>query len=203
MVVSTEAMAFNPKIHNRKSIRLKNYDYSMAGLYFITICTHDRLPLFGNIIDGVMQLNDSGKFAYDEWQKNESIRSNIVLHEFVIMPNHLHGIIQIVGADCIRPHCIRPHCIRPDFMPPSSIHPEQQGRDQKGREHRAPTVGDIVRGYKSAVTKGIRVMGNISNHVIWQRNYYEHIIRNEEAYLKIAEYIKTNPQRWQEDTYYV
>lgn len=88
--------------------------------------------------------------------------------------------------------------MRPDFMPPSSIHPEQQGR-----EHRAPTVGDIVRGYKSAVTKGIRAMGNISNHVIWQRNYYEHIIRNEEAYLKIADYIETNSQRWLEDTYYV
>ncbi len=186
-------MAFNPKIHNRKSIRLKNYDYSMAGLYFITICTYDRLPLFGKIIDGLMQLNDSGKFAHDEWRKTESIRSNIVLHEFVIMPNHLHGIIQIVGA----------HCMRPDCMPPNSIHPEQQGRDQKVREHRAPTVGDIVRGYKSAVTKGIRAIGNTSNHVIWQRNYYEHIIRSEEAYLKIAEYIKTNPQRWQEDTYYV
>jgi REP element-mobilizing transposase RayT len=186
-------MKSNPPIHYRKSIRLKNYDYSMAGLYFITICTHERLPIFGNIVDGLMQLNDSGKIAHEEWQKTGSIRSNIVLHEFVIMPNHLHGIIQIVGA----------HCMRPDGMQPNSIHAGQKEHVQQGRMQCAPTVGDIIRGYKSAVTKGIKAFGSFSNHVIWQRNYYEHIIRNEAAYLKIADYIETNPQRWQEDTYYV
>jgi putative transposase len=184
-------MIFNPNIHHRKSIRLQGYDYSQTGLYFITVCTHDRLPLFGKITDGIMQLNDAGQIAQEEWQKSANIRPNIVLHEFVIMPNHLHGIIEIqssVGAHCMRPDCIQP---------------EQHGRVQHRRVQRAPTVGDIVRGYKSAVTKGIRNLENSPNAQIWQRNYYEHIIRNEAAYLKISEYVQTNPQRWLDDTYYV
>lgn len=79
-------MTFNPTIHRRKSIRLKGYDYSQAGLYFITVCTHNRVPLFGEIVDDQIQFNESGIVADEEWRKTEHIRSNIVLHEFVIMP---------------------------------------------------------------------------------------------------------------------
>lgn len=78
-------MTFNPGIHHRKSIRLRGYDYSQAGWYFITICTHDRSPLLGEIVDGQMKLNDSGVIAHEEWYKTQNIRSNIVLHDFVIM----------------------------------------------------------------------------------------------------------------------
>lgn len=182
-------MTFNPTIHRRKSIRLKGYDYSQAGLYFITVCTHNRVPLFGEIVDGQMQFNESGIVADEEWRKTEHIRSNIVLHEFVIMPNHVHGIIELVGAHCMRPHGIRPECADSD--------------EQPGRVQRAPTVGDIVRGFKSSVTKRLNAISCTSGQRFWQRNYYEHIIRNEAAYLKIAEYIQTNPQRWEEDTYHV
>lgn len=124
------------------------------------------------------------------------------------MPNHIHGIIQLVGA-----RCTRPDCIGPDEMHADSD--EQPARIQPGRVQRAPTVpptsiiqrtptvGDVVRGFKSSVTKRVNALPGTSSQRIWQRNYYEHIIRNEDAYLKIAEYIQTNPQRWEMDTYYV
>lgn len=179
----------NPAIHYRKSLRLRHYDYSQAGLYFITLCTHNRLPLFGVIIGGAMMLNDEGKIANEEWQKTQAMRSNILLHEFIVMPNHFHAIVEIVGA----------HCMRTD-SPEIEL---QEGGTLQGRVQRAPTLGDVIRGYKSAVTRGIRNLKGSPTIQIWQRNYYEHIIRNEAAYLKIADYIQTNPQRWLEDAYYV
>ncbi|MFI3217530.1 MAG: transposase [Methylococcales bacterium] len=171
-------MTFNPDIHHRQSIRLQKYDYSQVGLYFITICTDNRQSLFGKIINGEMVLNDAGIIARNEWQKTAEMRPNVVSDEFVIMPNHLHGIINMTGIQ----------------------EPAQQ--EQQGRVQCAPTVGDIVRGYKSSVTKQIRQLHENFNLLVWQRNYHEHIIRNEESYLKIAEYIQTNPLRWQEDKYY-
>lgn len=152
---------------------MQSYDYSRAGLYFITICTVDRQPLFGEIVNGQMLLNDAGIIARNEWQKTSEMRPNVVSDEFVVMPNHLHGIINI------------------------------QESVQHGRVQRAPTVGDIIRGYKSTVTKQINQLSGNSKLPVWQRNFYEHIIRDETAYLKIAEYIQANPLRWQEDTYYV
>ncbi|MEY3121375.1 MAG: hypothetical protein RI993_200 [Pseudomonadota bacterium] len=204
-------MTYNPTIHRRKSIRLQGYDYSQAGLYFITICTHNRVPLFGNIVDGEMQFNESGIVADEEWRKTERIRSHVVLHEFVIMPNHIHGIIQLVGADCIRPNCIRPNCTRPHGMHPECADSDEQpGRVQRAPTvpptstvQRASTVGDVVRGFKSSVTKRLNAISGTSGQRFWQRNYYEHIIRDEDAYLKIAEYIQTNPRCWDTDTYYV
>jgi putative transposase len=171
-------MTFNPDIHHRQSIRLQKYDYSQAGLYFITICTDNRQSLFGKIINGEMLLNDAGIIARNEWQKTAEMRPNVVSDEFVIMPNHLHGIINMTAIQ------------------------ESAQQEQQGRVQRAPTVGDIVRGYKSSVTKQIRQLHENLNLLVWQRNYHEHIIRNEESYLKIAEYIQTNPLRWQEDKYY-
>jgi putative transposase len=190
---------------------LQGYDYSQAGLYFITVCTHNRVPLFGEIVDGEMQLNELGIVADEEWRKTEHIRAHIVLHEFVIMPNHVHGIIQLVGAHCMRPNGTHPECSGSDEQPGRV----QPGRVQPGRVQRAPTapptstvqrtptVGDVVRGFKSSVTKRLNAISGTSGQCFWQRNYYEHIIRNEDAYLKIAEYIQTNPQRWETDTYHV
>lgn len=183
-------MTCNPTIHHRKSIRLQGYDYSQAGLYFITVCTHNRVPLFGEIVDGEMQFNELGIVVDEEWRKTEYIRSHIVLHEFVIMPNHVHGIIQLVGAHCMRPNGTHPH-----------EYADSDG--QPGRVQRAPTLGDVVRGFKSSVTKRLNALSGTSGQRFWQRNYYEHIIRDEDAYLKIAEYIQTNPRCWDTDTYYV
>ena len=87
---------YNPKIHHRRSIRLKGYDYSQAGLYFVTICCQEKLCIFGDVKNGQMILNLYGQIAHEEWQRTEIIRNNCVLHEFIIMPNHIHGIIDIL-----------------------------------------------------------------------------------------------------------
>ncbi|WP_107788026.1 transposase [Nitrosomonas ureae] len=178
-------MTYNPTIHRRKSIRLQGYDYSQAGAYFITICTHDRMPLFGEIVDGVMVLNTAGQIVEKCWGAIPEHFPQVTLDEFVIMPNHVHGIITIgtnVGAN--------------DYLPlPSNETPRplQHGTSR--------TIGSMVRGFKIGITRWFRA--NTDIHTVWQRNYYEHIIRNEDAYLKIAEYIQTNPQRWETDTYHV
>ncbi len=193
-------MTFNPDVHHRKSIRLRGYDYSQAGMYFVTICTHDRTPLFGEIINGEMEMNEAGVIATDEILLSAKMRHNISFDEFIVMPNHMHGIIT-VGARCTRPECTRTECVRTESTP-KNAEGNETGR-VSGRVQRAPTIGDVVRGYKSAVTKRINQLRNLPCAPVWQRNYYEHIIRDEVAHLKIAEYIQTNPQRWQEDIYYV
>ena len=168
-------MTFNPNIHHRKSIRLQEYDYSQAGAYFITICTHNRLSLFGEIINGEMFLNAAGMTAQQCWNAIPEHFPFVELGEFVIMPNHVHGIIHItqnVGAK--------------NFLP------LQHGTSK--------TIGSIVRGFKIGVTKWFRQVTDIK--IVWQRNYYEHIIRNQTSYSKIAEYIQTNPLQWQNDKYY-
>jgi putative transposase len=181
-------MPFNPDIHHRKSIRLRGYDYSQAGLYFLTICTKNGECLFGNIADGEMHLNSNGKIAQEEWLKTAEIRSNIRLHESVVMPNHMHGIIEIIPTDN--------HDLQSDEMGSVVLCGE-------GRMQSAPTLGNIVKGYKSAVTRRINELQDTPGGVVWLRNYYEHIIRDESAYLYISEYIKTNPQRWQQDKFHI
>jgi REP element-mobilizing transposase RayT len=183
-------MSKKPSLHNRKSIRLKNYDYSQPGFYFITICTWKHIHLFGEIENDQMSINKSGEIAEKEWFKAEEIRSNIKIHEFTIMPNHLHGIIEITGRTS------------KGTVPraPTKDHPIQMiERFGKPTSNTLPT---IIRSYKAYVTRQVRILKNNSDFKIWQRNYFEHIIRNEESYLKIAEYIKNNPLKWKEDKYY-
>jgi len=160
-------MPYNPDIHHRRSIRLKGYDYSQAGWYFVTICAKNRECLFGKIVDGEMILNDTGKIVCKEWIKSAKIRKEIEMHEYIVMPNHFHAIVEItVGANGIRPD--------------DEIHPDNGGvcnGDNEGVCHtplRSPskTVGALIRGFKSSVTKKI---GNS----VWQRNYWEHIIRDD------------------------
>ncbi|ATA73889.1 MULTISPECIES: transposase [Capnocytophaga] len=179
---------YNSDIHKRRSIRLKGYDYSREGLYFITICCQNREHYFGEIVDGKMQLNEIGKIAYNEWINTETIRKNVVLHSFVVMPNHFHAIIEIT------------HQCRGVLHTPNDITLHTPNDNEKGvcnTPLRSPsqTLGAIVRGYKSVVSKKI-------GFSVWQRNYYEHIIRNEESYFKIHEYIENNPAKWEEDCFY-
>ena len=95
-------MPYNSAIHHRRSIRLKGYDYSQAGMYFVTICCQNRQCVFGEIENGEMVLNDFGQIACDEWVKSAEIRKEIEIHEYVVMPNHIHAIVEIVGANGIR-----------------------------------------------------------------------------------------------------
>ena len=189
-------MINNPTSHRRKSIRLQGYDYSQAGLYFITVCTHNRVPLFGEIVDGVMALNTAGQIVEKCWCAIPEHFPQVTLDEFVVMPNHVHGIITI-GENNVEANNVRTNNVRAnDYLPqPSNEIPRSL---QHGTSR---TIGSMVRGFKIGVTRWFRA--NTDIHKVWQRNYYEHIIRNEDSYLKIAEYIQTNPQRWEIDTYYV
>lgn len=181
-------MGFNKKIHHRKSIRLRGYDYSQPGAYFITICTHQRQLLFGDIVDGVMMLNVAGAMVEKYWREIPQHYPGIELNEHVIMPNHFHGIVH-VGALLAAPQS-------PVAAP--QIHADMK----QGAASSAPTLGKIVRRFKSMSAIAVNRCLNRQGQPVWQRNYHEHIIRNEEAYLKMAEYIQTNPLKWQEDTYY-
>ena len=101
--VSGTSMTYNPETHHRNSIRLKEYDYAAVGAYFVTICAFQRECLFGEIVEGDMRLNDAGVLVRDEWLKTPALRQNVCLDEFVVMPNHFHGIVNIVEAHCMRP----------------------------------------------------------------------------------------------------
>ncbi len=187
-------MKYNPDIHTRRSIRLKGYDYSQAGLYFITICTQNRLCLFGGIHNGEMRLNDAGTMIERQWHESICRFNNIKTHEYIVMPNHFHDIIEFVGAPLVGAHCT---------IQPSTMAERQTGQPQGI----APTVGDVVGSFKSLSTNEyIRgVKDNIwprFDKRLWQRNYYEHIIRDEKSYLQISEYIQTNPITWPDDKYY-
>ncbi|MFA6868645.1 MAG: transposase [Bacteroidales bacterium] len=184
----------NPKhtthIHRCRSIRLKGYDYSQAGLYFITICCQNRTCMFGNIENGKMILNDAGKMALKCWNEIPEHFKHAQLHEYVIMPNHIHGIIELsdiipVGAKNFSP--LQMPQQSPLQMPQQSPQPIIPSSPSK-------TIGSIVRGFKIGVTTWMRQNTDIYN--VWQRNYYEHIIRNEKSYVRIAEYIINNPAKW-------
>lgn len=191
-------MSYNPKKHHRKSIRLKGYDYSQEGAYFITICCQDRACLFGKITNGEMILNEMGIIAHNEWIKTTEIRQNVKLDVFVIMPNHIHGII-VLG---------RGESNSPEYTRDSTEH-ENSGEFDSPLRSPSKNIGAIIRGYKSSVTKQIRMLnengGDLPNLIpitVWQRNYYEHIIRNEQSYQTISNYIMNNPLKWNEDKFH-
>ena len=170
-------MKYNPNIHHRKSTRVKEYDYSQTGLYFITICTQNHHYLFGEIKNDQMLLNNAGVHANQCWADIPQHFPNVKLHEQVVMPNHVHGILEIVGANNYSPSI-------PQRRSPSR------------------TIGSIIRGYKIGVTKWFRT--NFKNKFpvgknVWQRNHWDHIIRNDNDYLEISQYIQNNPLTWNND----
>ena len=192
-------MSYNPNIHHRQSIRLKGYDYSQAGLYFVTLCLYGRACLFGHIENAEMILNDSGRAAQQCWLDIPNHYPNVVLHEYVIMPNHVHGIVQIVddgGYGECRGVC-KGECKGEIFFAPT-VDPTDEQMVIRGTSR---TIGSVLRGFKIGVTKWMRENTNVQN--VWQRNYYEHIIRTEHSYQRIAEYIVDNPAKWGDDKFYV
>ncbi len=200
-------MPTNSNLPNRRSIRLKNYDYSQKGSYFITIVTQNRKHLFGKIEDGKMILSSVGRIVEEEWLNTIQLRPNVSLGEFIIMPDHMHMIVTI------------------------TTQVEKKDNDEwihsnpKSPSH---TIGAIIRGFKGASTKKINLFLNSSRsgeslfapaapspeslfapsprtgeslfapsyNKIFQRNYYEHIIRNQRDYIRIEKYIIANPRNW-------
>ena len=188
-------MTYNPDIHHRHSIRLKDYDYSQAGAYFVTICAWQRECLFGEIVNGEMVLNDMGRIVVDEWEKTARMRSNIELDVFSVMPNHFHAIFLIhdnVGAIPVG---------RPDTICNNVV----VTNENRATHRVAPTglvscsIGAVMAQFKSIVTKRINAFRNNPGCPAWQRSYYERVIRSENKLTRAREYIVNNPIKWELD----
>jgi putative transposase len=172
---------FDPKIHHRRSIRLKGYDYSQAGEYFVTIVAWQRDCLFGEVVDGEMILNDYGLIVQQEWERTAVVRPNVELGAYVVMPNHFHGLLIFVDDVAYTVGATR------RVAPTKST--LQSG-----------SLGAVMAQFKSIVTKQINLLRNTPGIPIWQRNYYEHIIRNDDDLNRIHRYIESNPSMWADDT---
>jgi len=198
-------MDFSLEDHHRRSIRIKGYDYSGPGGYFVTVATRGRVCLFGEVLNGEMRLNGLGEIVREYWNEIPTHFTNVEIGEFVIMPNHLHGIIIIhestVGATHESP--LRDHAspLR-DHASPLRDHTSSL-RDHaltiKRPPHGPPphSLGVIVGLFKSSVSR--RANRELNMTSIWQRNYYEHILRNQADHNRIAKYIASNPTNWELD----
>jgi len=197
-------MSYDPRIHNRHSIRLRGYDYTQAGWYYVTICTQNKLYLFGKIINGKMVLNDAGKMINNNWMDLLNRFSFITHDEYIIMPNHIHGIIVLkndVGASLVdAPNTPNMNLTNnsPDIIKQNFINDKGAGTGP------APTqygLSDVIGAFKSITTHEYIIGVRNSNWPkfkkrLWQRNYYEHIIRNNSDLNRVRKYIIDNPQKW-------
>lgn len=170
-------MPFYPQRHHRRSIRLRDYDYSQVGAYFVTVCTKNQKCFFGEIENGEMTLNEYGMIIEKEWLRTEKMRSNIQMDKYIVMPNHFHGIIII-------------NCRGTLQRTPTK---EQFGRPISN------SIPTIIRLFKSTTTKQINQIRKTPGIPVWQRNYYDHIIRNEKELHNIRRYIEENPILWEYD----
>lgn len=196
-------MPYDPQKHHRRSIRLKGYDYAQAGLYFITICCQNRACLFGAVSDGKMHLNDAGQMVETWYHELENKYPNIQCHEMVVMPNHFHCILEITDVPTIQDAHVGAPLVGAQNVDEQNAAGQNTGQPQG----HARTVGDIIGEFKSITTvdyiHGVKNSGWVPfNCKLWQRNYYEHIIRNEKSFCTIAEYIVNNPARWTDDKFY-
>lgn len=183
------------KLPKRVSLRMRAYDYSEPGAYFITICVQGKKCLFGNINDGEMYLNNYGKAVAHCWQELTKNYPSIQLDAFTVMPNHVHGVIIIVGAGSPRPFWVDMDPMGPALMG------NEAGivNNNPGNSDKRPTLGQIVGYHKFQSTKAINELRKTSGQPVWQRSYFEHVIRNEESLNRIREYIFNNPLLWELD----
>lgn len=181
-------MRFDPAKHHRQSIRLPGYDYTQAGAYFVTLIAQQRECLFGAIVAGEMRLNEWGELVAMGWRDLPRHFANLTLDEWVVMPNHLHGIIVLSKGEASAAEVLtRPNKVRADAspLPPHGTAPG--------------SVGAILQNYKSVTTRKINHQRRTPGIPVWQRNYYEHIIRDDAALARIRHYILNNPQKWASD----
>jgi putative transposase len=153
--------------HHRRSIRLKGYDYSQSGAYFLTVCTHNRELVLGEVVDGRMELNIYGRIVSARWCNLPRYHAHMELSAFVVMPNHIHSIIVI--------------------------------RSDSAEQAKRCPVSEIVRGFKTFSSRRINEMRGTPGTPVWQRNYWEHVIRDQDSFNRIHDYILTNPLRWHLD----
>ena len=180
---------FDPQKHHRRSIRLQGYDYSQQGAYYVTIVAWQRECLFGEVVNGEMALLKFGLVAKQQWEKLPKRFPNIELGAFVVMPNHMHGIIMIIDG-------------RGTADNPNDHDGESSRRAPTHEQFQKPVKGSIptiVRSYKSAVSYRINLMRGTKDVPLWQRNYYERVIRDEKDLQNKTDYIEANPILWDED----
>ena len=214
-------MKYDTKIHNRRSIRLTHYDYSLPGAYFVTVCAFGKLCIFGQVVGDQLRENDCGRILREQWLDTVRIRPQIELDAFTVMPNHLHGILWILGpkgehilrnTGYVIPGAVGPKSLRPNVGPngvgpgPNSVRPYNNGAAQPpiGPANPIPSMrprslASWASGFKSAVTIRIRKLWKDPSAVVWQEDYFERIIRDEKELLNIRDYILSNPLRWKLD----
>jgi REP element-mobilizing transposase RayT len=225
-------MPYDPARHHRRSIRLQGYDYTRPGAYFVTIVTQGRACLFGEVMAGEMRMNDAGRMVQQVWDELALFYEGVQTDAFIVMPNHVHGIIILTGNVRATPH-VHPDemavratprgCPDPQSGPgqargpaptsgsgqargPAPTSGSGQAQGPAPTAATAPTLGlpDVVHRFKTMTTKryadGVRAnQWTPFPGRLWQRNYYEHIIRDDQSWRRIREYIMTNPLRWHLD----
>ncbi len=234
-------MNYDAKIHHRRSIRLTHYDYSLPGAYFVTICAFGKQCIFGSVVGDQMRDSDCGRIVREQWFDTVRIRPQIELDAFMVMPNHLHGILWMLGpkgehilrnTGYVIPDAVGPKSLRPQVGPngvgpgahvgpngvgpgpnavrpygrPNAVRPYVHGAGQPGTgpanaipPMRPRSLASWASGFKSAVTSRIRKFWNDPSAAVWQEDYFERIIRDEEELLNIRDYILSNPRRWKLD----
>jgi len=174
-------MTFDRNKHHRRSIRLPGYDYTQPGAYFVTICTYQKQCWFGDVVNGEMRCNQLGKIVDTFWQALPRRFPHIQLNDFVVMPNHLHGILIITNQ---------------------GNHEQSSYTTEKFSQPVPGSIPTVIRSFKSAVSKRINLMRRTKEPSIWQRNYYESITRIATDLYTVRQYIANNPQQWAEDENY-
>jgi REP element-mobilizing transposase RayT len=180
-------MSFNPELHHRRSIRLRGYDYSTGGAYFVTICAWQRECLFGEVVDGALRLNEAGHLVTATWESLSERFQTVLLDQHIVMPNHFHGTLVLSGLGAASSATLGLGAA--SSAPTSGL----------GAASSAPTLGNVVRAFKSISAISINRALDRQGIPLWQRNYYERVIRNEQELTAIRQYIVENPARWNDD----
>ncbi len=208
-------MKYDANIHHRRSIRLHGYDYSLPGAYYVTLCAFRKERIFGHVVEDQMHENECGKIAREQWFESARIRRGLELDAFMVMPNHLHGILWILGPKAKHVFGVGPSGARPGPISaapgaggvqpaPNAIGPYQDGRTPFGPTNPIPamrpcSLATWAAGFKSAVTSRIRKHWKKPDATVWQEDYFERIVRDEAELFRIRDYILSNPARWRLD----
>jgi REP element-mobilizing transposase RayT len=175
-------MKFDPNKHHRRSIRVAGYDYGAAGAYFVTVCVSRRRCAFGRIESGVMRLHPYGQIVAEQWEHSATLRAEIALDEWIVMPNHFHAIVWFIA---------------PPSLDAAPIKPSEAALRGPSR-----VLGALINGFKGAVTREVnahRAGCGLAPVAVWQRNYHERIIRDERELQEKRRYIIENPLHWEND----
>ncbi|HEX2878826.1 MAG TPA: transposase [Polyangiaceae bacterium] len=175
--------------HDRQSTRLRGYDYTRVGVYAVTICTSDRRLLFGDVFDGEMHLNELGQIVQATWEVLPTLYPHILLDEFIVMPNHVHAIIALIGFLFAEARRDTEGVMNHDAM-------HDPSRSVKIDRPPPGSLGDVVRGFKARASRGINRRRDTVGSAVWQRGYYDDIIEDDAHLRNARQYVRDNPRQW-------